>query len=1297
MLSTALGKLINSSGGVYINPGVYDITGRFAYKDLNDVGLIGQGKDAEDVIIRCNGSGLSFTQVDNLNMKLITFINCGIQQLSTNRNVFDKQTVYVTINVAIYMMLCINVTLSNIHFINSNNTALALYNVAGNVTITECTFNGTSSADVTQYGTGGGLIIEFSYCIPQGTICYTKPSPIYTTSSSYAIFNSSFVNNIATRGGKFEPGLVYSFNGLKNNSYNLGNGGGLAIILKGDATRNTFHIDHCTFDNNVAHYGGGFYISFMDNTTDNNVDIVHSTFTENINDNAGTKNFHFNVDANGGGGTVIFASGTGGPNNVTISHCNFTSNHGLSGGALSIQAIANFQTLSGNLLLDNLIFSRNMAYLGAAMYIFLDNTHPSYSLNVQLNSSNFTDNSLLCLDSVQRSLISLPCFGILYVITQKINISGVVHFEGNEDSCIEVHYTHVTINRGTEMYFDGNFAQSYGSSIALYDCSYIKVYDDTKLTFINNVAKKFGGAIYSGECRGLSQTASLSSYCFISYYIYGSHKHPDSWDSHFQFINNIDSNGGNSIYSSSMMSCLWPDEDTFTAKTNESFCWKSFNYTNSNCSYQVSSGPAYMTINTDSGTDIIPGDFIPKPTFINWQNRTMNSSLSETSIVAGPGTFSRKLERKARRFNRDVQLFRYGSTNSFNESVKVIMSTTDSNGLEVAVSLKFTNCSWPYQMTYNNHNISYCGLNPSLYYIYCSIGTEQLKGNMCDYGLFLQTDRSYCISKYYNDDFIIGHCPLSYSKVPLFKPYWNIPPSKDLCNKNHTGVLCGQCTNGTGIAINSLHLECVDCTNAYILLGWVILIFVQLLPLTILVLVVVVCHINLVQSIAWGFVLYCQLLSVNFPGFHYPIWLSLRNNASVFKDEDLTYSVAGFYSIPNLNFFVFFTYKSWHICLSQSMTPLAAISFWYVIAFYPLFILLILYVWITLYARGYKYILILTIPLHKCLARFWHYFKIQMSLTDAIASIYMLCYVQILATSLKIIDYSTWQSLKHQNATGRVFFYDGSLVYFGWPHAIFGVFAHVITFLFILVPTISLLFYQFKWFNACLNYFNLRHQLIVSLADTFTGSFKNSSDAKIDCRCFASFYFLFRAFLLVLYYMKFQSHVVLYCQIIISALFAGLIMIFRPHKSIFANFIEFLIILNMCFMSALCATLNEKGRSACLYAIIHIPLIVIVIYCTYILAVKCHNYYKRKSSNILPPADYSDLQATIQDDELPDRVLNPDKYQETHVPFSPGEDDKHEMDLPDVTSADETKCTIQPSLKSSIRATDSDYGSTVID
>ena len=188
--------------------------------------------------------------------------------------------------------------------------------------------------------------------------------------------------------------------------------------------------------------------------------------------------------------------------------------------------------------------------------------------------------------------------------------------------------------------------------------------------------------------------------------------------------------------------------------------------------------------------------------------------------------------------------------------------------------------------------------------------------------------------------------------------------------------------------------------------------------------------------------------------------------------------------------------------------------------------------------KGYKVIVLITRPIHRLLARFWHMTNIEPSLPHSIASIYLLCFMQLAATSFKLLHFSIHD--------GKVAFsYDGTLNYFGWPHIFAGIFAILVLILLVLIPMLYIQLYPFKPFHKLLECLHLNNwQILTSLGDVFTGPYKNGTTNKLDYRYFAGFYLLLRIIILLLHFIL-LTVAVNYIQICLFVLFSGAIMIFQ--------------------------------------------------------------------------------------------------------------------------------------------------------
>ena len=467
------------------------------------------------------------------------------------------------------------------------------------------------------------------------------------------------------------------------------------------------------------------------------------------------------------------------------------------------------------------------------------------------------------------------------------------------------------------------------------------------------------------------------------------------------------------------------------------------------------------------------------------------------------------------------------------------------------------------------------------------------------------------------------------------------------CRSN--GSLCASCPFGDGVPINKIK-KCVSC--CHYLSDILVFIGIEILPMTIIVLLIIALNIQLTNGSINGLVFFPQIIFVV-----YSDYVLLTSSETDYQINDLFASPN---SVFNLDFTPFL--GNYSLCIVPHMSPLGAISFWYVIGFYPLLLLLLLYVWITLYDKGYKCVALVTRPFHRCMARFWSMTGIEPSFTHSIASIYILCFTQLAATSFKILRFC------FSDSGSLLFFYDKKQPYFGAIHVLASIFAILVLLVFILLPTLYILFYRFKCFHKLLDCFRLRKQLLISLGDVFTGPYKNGSDGTYDNRFFAGFYLLLRILIINLQFGLFLSlfesfFIPSTIQCCLVSLLALTVFIFRPFKRNVHNFCEVLV---LAFVIALFILYIFTSNSfdedddyyltsgmvimsfnIILYSIL--PMYTMYQFCK--IMINCYNYHKLHNHTIRIQEREDQPLVGNDDDWIADRMKNPQEYDEQHVPF----------------------------------------------
>ena len=506
------------------------------------------------------------------------------------------------------------------------------------------------------------------------------------------------------------------------------------------------------------------------------------------------------------------------------------------------------------------------------------------------------------------------------------------------------------------------------------------------------------------------------------------------------------------------------------------------------------------------------------------------------------------------------------------------------------------------------------------------------------------------------------HCPL---------PYAYCSEIGCACTKSREGRLCGQCEDGYSVAINSNYLSCVYCgKHETVVKGWALLIALEFIPITVMVIAIAMLNVNLNQGSLNAYIFFCQIMTVSFPSVGYPAWLLTHEYQQTYSTYLLPLSIwnLNFINIPSVSesFSDEVYYYKFSIHISQSTSPLEAISFWFLIAFYPFVLLILIYICTILYGRGHKCIVCFVRPFHRILARFRSMFNTQPSLTHTAASVFTLCFVQLAATSFKIL-HPAWYEDKH-GKHHSVFFYDGTQPYFRYWHGLAGTFA-VMVLMFLSIVTLYLLIHPFQWFQKCLNKVKFKKDFLISVTDAFTGPYKDGTENSWDYRFFAGVHFALRLVIMVFYYVPQDRNIIAGLEATLCVLTATAIIIFRPYKRNIHSFNDMFLLLVLGAFGlypfySFCQTSARHNATYFKFLILPICgsviLVVVTPYCVLWLIKKVkagiahlmsiqHQHYKNNNNR-----RNTELQNQVDNEGLlhapnQSRLVTPEHYDERHV------------------------------------------------
>ena len=357
------------------------------------------------------------------------------------------------------------------------------------------------------------------------------------------------------------------------------------------------------------------------------------------------------------------------------------------------------------------------------------------------------------------------------------------------------------------------------------------------------------------------------------------------------------------------------------------------------------------------------------------------------------------------------------------------------------------------------------------------------------------------------------------------------------------GQLCGDCIEGYGPPVYSYSMKCVECNEEYFKHNLIKYLCAAFLPLTLFYFLVVILKISITSHIMVAYVFICQVVLI-------PSVLNVYGtNNSTNAESIMLYFVA----LWNLDFF-----RSVYtpFCLHPKLSTMQVIALDYLIAVYPMLLIVLTYIAVTLHDR-YPIIVTLWRPMQRVLTCIRKEWNIRGSLVQAFATFQVLSYVKILNVSFELLN----PVLPHNTSGGlikqRYLFSAGTIEYFGTKHLPYGILALMMTLVFNILPVLLLILYPC---NTIRTWFCNKHSHgLFIFMDVFHGCYVNQPK---DYRCFASIYFVSRFLqLLILGLSDNIFSVIFFTSFHFMAL--SLIVVFlQPYKNKCQNRVDVALLLN---------------------------------------------------------------------------------------------------------------------------------------
>ena len=393
---------------------------------------------------------------------------------------------------------------------------------------------------------------------------------------------------------------------------------------------------------------------------------------------------------------------------------------------------------------------------------------------------------------------------------------------------------------------------------------------------------------------------------------------------------------------------------------------------------------------------------------------------------------------------------------------------------------------------------------------WCTCGSSLLNVILCNnVSQTVSVANSYCLTSFDPDhepkEPVVGRClyVLNHGKyidggVGLFYEVDQNISQQDhqLCDYlNREGRLCGACKANHFISPYSYDLKCYQCRSG-LLSNIIIYLTVAYIPLTIFLVLVVAFHISATSPHLNLAILLCQV---------YALPTSLRIITQVTRNTPIYLITKIFptvYGIWNLDFFRALVPP---ICLP--LTTMQVIALDYLVAVYPLLLLVCFYVLVTAHGRGCRLVVRLWRPFLWCSARIRQVWDIRNSIIDAFATFLLLSYVKFLSVSGTLL--LTTPIFDIRSRVGYFMFYDPSVEFMGEQHMPYFIISMTVLIIAISFPLLLIL-YPMKWFQVFLNKCHLNSPGLRMFMECFQGYYRDRTDGGWECRYFAALYQILR-------------------------------------------------------------------------------------------------------------------------------------------------------------------------------------------
>ena len=1119
-------------------------------------------------IIACKahaGAGIMLRDIESIMLTNLSLTGCG----SLFINEFKKKRSFIS---ALTMIHCGGVQINRLIIAQSSGTGLMILNHQGGmVNIQSAIFkenklpqnqknSGNSSSPV--FG-GGGMYILLGK---------------FQESSNYSSITFQFDNCTFERNTARNKHFPYLYTDISSGELqkDCGAGGGvyLSIHYKNGISNVYVSFLNCTFTENHACVGAGLSMKVYGGNVGQEITNITFNITDSsFNDNGCSNNHNYSEFAHFGGGAYLAFSKLDVLNLLNrsgIENChyhltnvNFIRNCARYGGGIYYYSDRSRLVSNDNTaLFDNCSFESNQAHIGSAVdmtpNIFVKLTI-GYTIVPTFKNCKFLENRVCKEMSIMNKYIQkTPGLGTIRTSLQDIHFEGHNYFEKNWGTALYAVNANVNFQKSSATFVNNTGLQ--GGAIALIESATMIVGPNT-YEFHNNTAFYQGGAIYVLLIDNFDITISRS--CFIQYVnadcysdnnddanIYTCGEWP--WKANITFKDNkvIHGKAGHTIYATSLYPCQVINNSSrfdphfFVLEISKVFTERCIEISGDD---QIATDAAIIHVNSKTPLMVIPGeefshgitviDDLEQNASVLFRVKRTDENQSSDDIQIGTTFIGDK-----------IQLM-----GSPNQSTSIDLYTLSSRQNFIEVDVELIECPPGFML---NDSRCVCNDNAPVGIYKCNLAkfhSHLLPGYWAGVMEEAHTESSKlvtCTCPFCD----YNHSMSTTSEFEIHLPKRKHELDKAVCGDTRTGNVCGICRDGYTVHFHSPNFLCKSTSNgpAGCKFGWFFYILSEIIPTTLIFIIVLIFNISFTSGTISGFILFSQLLAtfdIDASGI-IKFSKSVKHTISEWAQG---YQVL--YGVFNLDFFNF---EPLSFCLMTKASALDIIAFKYVTISYA-FILIMTVIWIMNKCGG------------RCCAKYCRITTIKTSVIHGISSFLVICYTQCVRISMNLLNpvHFNVEIGSEFNPRARVWF-NAEIEYFRKGH-----FPYALPALFFLLtigilPPALLFSYpllnKVPAFFGCDNLSLFSNKLSISKLKPLLDSFQ--SCYKDNMRFFAGLYFLYRMVILFIYAIT-RSYSAYYTNVTGALLVILLVhTICQPYVKRVHNIIDALLIANLILISS---------------------------------------------------------------------------------------------------------------------------------